>query len=148
MSALVVLAVSRQAIVMITFFAAVALAQSAAQAPAPSETERLRWLETFASCSAVWEVAADLAMEAPEERRFFLERRSESILAAQKMDRSAPVVLRTTNEELKPELVRLAALDPRGFMAGPFAGCSQHAETASRIAGAPNVVGAPGLLIQ
>lgn len=115
---------------------------------APDTEERLRWLDTFASCSVVWDVASDLASNAPEERRLFLERRGEFILAAQKMDRSAQVAIKKAREDLRPELVQLSATNPMVFARGPFHRCSEHALTASRIAAGPNVVGSSGIIIQ
>jgi hypothetical protein len=114
----------------------------------PSEGERLSWLETFASCAAVWEVAAGLpAVTSSEDRRFFADRRRDAIAAARKLGREAPAALRRADEELKPELIQLAALEPRTFSAGPYRRCAEHAHTASRLAGAPNIVGAPGTII-
>jgi hypothetical protein len=113
-----------------------------------SEAERLSWLETFASCSVVWEIAGGLpAVTSQEDRRFFTERRQDAVLAARKLGREAPAALKRANEELKPELRQLAALEPRSFAAGPYRRCADHAQTASRIAGAPNMVGAPGTII-
>jgi hypothetical protein len=110
--------------------------------------ERLAWLETFASCSVVWEVASSLpAVTSQEDRRFFVERRDDAIKATQKLGREASYAIRTANEELKPELIQLAASEPRTFSAGPYRRCAEHAQTAARIAGAPNVVGAPGTII-
>ena len=79
---------------------------------------------------------------------FFLERRREFILAAQKMDRSAPASITQAQEELRPELVQLAATSPAGFARGPFHRCAEHAATASRIADGPNVIGSARMLTQ
>jgi hypothetical protein len=136
---------------MIMFSAVVLAAYAAFAQPSSSQlsdAERLSWLQTFASCSVVWEVAGGLpAVTSQEDRRFFTERRQDAVLAARKLGREAPTALKQANEELKPELRQLAALEPRTFSAGPYRRCAEHAQTASRIAGAPNVVGASGTII-
>ena len=131
---------------MMTVTAFLLLFQSAQLAP--TTEERLIWLDTFASCSVVWDVASDLASTSPEDRSFFLERRGEFIIAAQKMDRSAQASISKAQEELRPELVQLAATSPVSFARGPFHRCAEHAATASRIASGRNVVGSSDIIIQ
>lgn len=115
--------------------------------PAPLVAEREHWMLPFASCSVVWDVASTLGSSF-EDRTFFMQRRSEAIRAAQKMGVKANETLIRQNKDLKPELAQLAGLDPRAFVAGPVRRCSEHAETAARIAGSRNIIGAPGYIIE